>query len=149
MAVSVTGKVLLDTNVFIDYLRADLHADWIFGGVSNTSRFLSAIVLMELRVGADTPRRKRAGDRIRAAFSTERLIARLPPLFDDAGRLFRALYGDGFGLSERPGPMNDLLIALTARQMGATLVTSNLQEFRRIAAHVSGLKVVTPVDRAN
>ncbi len=30
MAVSVTGKVLLDTNVFIDYLRADLHVDWVF-----------------------------------------------------------------------------------------------------------------------
>ena len=28
MAVSVTGKALLDTNVFIDYLRADFHADW-------------------------------------------------------------------------------------------------------------------------
>jgi hypothetical protein len=44
MAVSVTGKVLLDTNVFIDYLRADLHGDWIFGGMSNTIRFLSAVV---------------------------------------------------------------------------------------------------------
>lgn len=29
MALPVTGKVLLDTNVFIDYLRADLYADWI------------------------------------------------------------------------------------------------------------------------
>ena len=130
MAVSVTGKVLLDTNVFLDYLRADLHADWIFGGVSNTIRFLSAVVLMELRIGADTARRKRAVDRIQAAFPTGRLIAPLPPLFDQAGRSFRALYGDGSGLTDRLGPMNELLIALTARQMGATLVTSNLQEFR-------------------
>lgn len=52
MAVSVTGKVLLDTNVFIDYLRADLHPGWIFGGVSNSVRFLSAVVLMELRLSA-------------------------------------------------------------------------------------------------
>jgi len=64
MAVPVTGKVLLDTNVFIDYLRADLHADWVFGGMSNTFRFLSAVVLMELRLGADTLRRRRAVDRI-------------------------------------------------------------------------------------
>jgi predicted nucleic acid-binding protein len=149
MAVSVSGKVLLDSNVFIDYLRADLHADWIFGGVSNTIRFLSAVVLMELRLGADTPRRRRAVDRIRAAFPTGRLIAPLPPLFEHAGRLFRTLYGDGSGLRDRLGPMNDLLIALTARQMGATLVTSNLQEFRRIAGHVSGLKLVAPVDRAS
>ena len=64
MAVPVAGKVLLDTNVFIDYLRAGLHTDWVFGRVGNTVRFLSAIVLMELRLGADTPRRKRAVDRI-------------------------------------------------------------------------------------
>jgi tRNA(fMet)-specific endonuclease VapC len=148
MAVSVTGKVLLDTNVFIDYLRADLHGDWIFGGMNNAIRFLSAVVLMELRIGADTPRRKRAVDHIQAAFPAGRLIAPWPPLFDHAGRLFRALYGDGSGLSDRLGPMNDLLIALTARQMGATLVTSNIQEFRRIGAQVSGLKVVAPANRA-
>jgi predicted nucleic acid-binding protein len=55
MAVSVTGKVLLDTNVFIDYLRADLHVDWIFGGVSNTIRFLSSVVLMELPLARIQP----------------------------------------------------------------------------------------------
>jgi hypothetical protein len=39
VALPVTGKVLFDTNVFIDYLRADLHADWIFGGVGGSSVF--------------------------------------------------------------------------------------------------------------
>ncbi len=144
MAVSVTGKVLLDTNVFIDYLRADLHADWIFGGTGNTLRFLSSVVLMELRLGADSPRRKRAVDRIRAAFPPGRLIAPLPSLFDHAGRLFRALHGDRSGIADRLGPINDLLIALTARQMGATVITSNLQEFRHIAARLPGLKIVPP-----
>jgi predicted nucleic acid-binding protein len=148
MAVSVTGKVLLDTNVFIDYLRADLHVDWIFGGVSNTIGFLSAVVLMELRRDADTPGRKRAVDRIQAAFPSGRLIAPLPPLFDHAGRLFRTMRGDGSGLADRLGPANDLLIALTARQVGATVVTSNLQEFHQIAAHLSRLKIVAPADQA-
>ena len=68
MAVPVVGKVLLDTNVFIGYLRAGLHAEWVCGRVSNTIRFLSAIVLIELRFGADTSRRKRAVDGIRRAF---------------------------------------------------------------------------------
>jgi predicted nucleic acid-binding protein len=149
MAVSVTGKVLLDTNVFIDYLRADLHADWIFGGVSNTIRFLSAVVLMELRLGADTNRRRRAVDRIQAAFPASRLIAPLPVLFDHAGRLFRTIHGDGSGLADRLGRVNDLLIALTARQMGATVVTSNLQEFHQIAGYMSGLKIVAPEDQAS
>jgi predicted nucleic acid-binding protein len=147
MAVSVTGKVLLDTNVFIDYLRADLHAEWVFGGTGNTIRFLSSVVLMELRLGADTTRRRRAVDRIQAAFPTGRLVAPLPSVFDHAGRLFRILYGDGSGLDDRLGPVNDLLIALSARQMGAAVVTSNLQEFHLIASHLSGLRIVAPENR--
>jgi predicted nucleic acid-binding protein len=144
VAVQITGKVLLDTNVFIDYLRADLHADWIFGGVSNIIRFLSSIALMELRIGADTPRRQRAVDRIQAAFPTSRLIAPLPQLFDQAGRLFRILYGDGSGLQDRLGPVNDLLIALTARQIGATVLTSNLEQFHQIAKCLPGLRMAAP-----
>ena len=54
----MSGKVLLDTNVFVDYLRVGLHADWVFGRVGDTIRFLSSVVLMELRLGADTLRRK-------------------------------------------------------------------------------------------
>jgi predicted nucleic acid-binding protein len=144
VAISLSGKVLLDTNVFIDYLRADLYADWIFGGVNNIIRFLSSIVLMELRIGADTPRRQRAVDRIQAAFPRARLIAPLPSLFDHAGRLFRTLHGNRSGLDDRLGPVNDLLIALTARQMGATVVTNNLDDFRQIARHLPGLRIVAP-----
>ena len=55
MAVPVVGKVLLDTNVFIGYLRAGLHAEWVCGRVSNTIRFLSAIVLMELPLALIPP----------------------------------------------------------------------------------------------
>jgi predicted nucleic acid-binding protein len=99
---------------------------------------------MELRLGADTPRRKRAVDRIQAAFPPGRLIAPLPALFDHAGRLFRTLHGDGSGLADRLDPVNDLLIALTARQMGATIVTSNLQEFYQVGTHLPGLRVIAP-----
>ena len=144
MAVQITDKVLLDTNVLIDYLRADLHTDWIFGGVSNIICFLSSIALMKLRIGADTPRRQRAVDRIQAAFPTNRLIAPFPQLFDQAGRLFRILYGDGSGLEDRLGPVNDLLIALAARQIGATVLTSNLEEFHQIAKCLPGLRMAAP-----
>ena len=82
-------------------------------------------------------------DRIPAAFPAGRLIAPLPVLFDHAGD-YPGLHGDGSGLADRLGPVNDLLIAMTARQMGATVVTSNVEEFKQIAAHVSGLKIVAP-----
>jgi predicted nucleic acid-binding protein len=51
-------------------------------------------------------------------------------------------------LADRLGSINDLLIALTARHMGATVVTSNLQEFYQISVYLSGLKIAAPEDRA-
>ena len=84
-------------------------------------------------------------DRIHAAFPPDRVLAPTPRLFDRAGKLFRLVYGGGRGLADRLGPVDDLLIALTAWQIGATLVTSNTREFRRIAASLPGLAVVSPV----
>jgi len=83
-------------------------------------------------------------DRIKAAFPHGRLIAPAPKVFDHAGQLFRTLYGGGSGLVDRLSPINDLLIALTARQIGATVVTGNLNDFRLIADRLSGLAVVAP-----
>jgi len=144
VALPITGKALLDTNVLIDYLRAGLHAHWIIGGGGQVVRFVSAVVLMELRLGADTPRRRKAVDRIQRGFPSGRVIAPAPPLFDHTGRVFRSLYGDGSGLTDRLGPINDILIALTARHIEATVVTSNLLDFRRIAAKIPGLHVIAP-----
>ena len=146
MAVLVTGRILLDTNVFIDYLRAGRHAAWVWGGRESRIRFLSAVVLLELRLGADTARRERAVDRIQAAFPAERIVAPTPALFDRAGALFRTLHGSGSRMRDRLGPMNDLLIALTAWRIGAAVVTANIREFGRIAEHLPGLAVADPTE---
>ena len=144
MALPIGGKILLDTNTFIDYLRTGIHADWVWGRPGQAVRFLSAIVLLELRLGADSLRRERAVDRIEAAFPKDRIVAPTPLLFGRPGQVFRKLYGDGSGLADRLAPIDDLLMALTAWQIGATVVTRNVREFRRIAAHLPGLAVVSP-----
>ena len=144
MALPVGGKVLLDTNVLIDFLRAGMHAEWVLSGHGTVVRFISAVALLELRLGADTPKRKRAVDRLQQAFQSGRILGLTPSLLDHAGRLFRTMYGNASGLSDRLGPMNDVLIALTAREIGATVVTSNVLEFRRIAGKMPGLKVSAP-----
>jgi len=69
------------------------------------------------------------------------VIAPAPDLFDRAGVVFRALHGDGRGLPHRLGVANDLLIALTAWRIGATVVTANVEEFTRIRRHLPGLSV--------
>lgn len=144
MALPVSGKVLLDTNVLIDFLRAGMHAEWVLGGQGSIVRFVSAVALLELRLGVDSPKRKKAVDRLHQAFPSGRILGLPAPLLDHAGQLFRALYGNASGLRDHLGPMNDVLIALTARGIGATVVTSNLLEFRRIAGKLRGLHIVTP-----
>jgi len=142
VAVFVTGRILLDTNIFIDYLRAGRHAAMVLGGRHSLLRFLSAVVLLELRIGADTPRRIRAVDRIEEAFPSERIVAPTAALFSRAGTLFRAIHGAGSGIRDRLSPMNDLLIALTAWQIGAKVVTSDASDFARIAERLPGLTIV-------
>ena len=139
------GKVILDTNVFIDYLRAGLHADWVSGQVDGMVRYLSCVVILELRLGADTPGRRRAIDRLKAAFPPERLVAPEPALYDRAGVLFRRIHNDGSGMRDRLGALNDILIALTAWRIGARVVTSNAIDFRRIARHLPGFIWTLPV----
>lgn len=78
MALPVGGKVLLDTNVLIDFLRAGMHAEWVLGGRGTVVRFISAVVLLELRLGADTPKRKKAVDRIQQAFQAGRTLGPRP-----------------------------------------------------------------------
>lgn len=85
MALPIGGKVLLDTNVLIDFLRAGMHTEWVLGGHGTVVRFISAVVLLELRLGADTPKRKQAVDRIQQAFQSGRTIGRTPSTLDHAG----------------------------------------------------------------
>src|SRR5713226_7345181 len=129
MAVPLARKLVIDTNVFIDYLRDDLSAEWVFGRTGSLIRFLSSIVLMELRLGADTLRRRRAVDRIRAAFPKERIIAPSPEVFERAAVLFRRLHSAGNEPLDRLAPINDLLIALTAWRIGAAVLTGNIRDF--------------------
>jgi predicted nucleic acid-binding protein len=140
----LNGKIFLDTNVFIDYFRVGIHADWAAGKVEGTVRFLSSVVLMELRLGADTPRRRRAIDRLQAAFPERRVIAPAASLYDRAGTLFRRIHKDGKGLTDRLGAVNDILIALSAWRIGALVVTSNVDDFARIGKHLAGFRWTAP-----
>lgn len=137
-------KILLDTNVFIDWLRSGLHAEWVVGRAGGAVRFLSSIVLLELSLGADTPRRRRAVADLVASFPASRRLAPPVAAYGRAAEVFRALHGSESGLRDRLAVVNDILIAITARDIGATLVTSNIDEPGRIARRLPGLRVLSP-----
>jgi predicted nucleic acid-binding protein len=123
-------KVLLDTNIYIDWINRGLREGLMLG--SGVLRYLSAVVVMELRAGARTRNDRSAIDRlVRAYAAGGRLIAPTNLVFDRAGSVLRKLKLAGREVRSAPF-VNDVLIALTARAVGATVVTANLADFEAI-----------------
>jgi predicted nucleic acid-binding protein len=119
---------VIDTSVYIDHWERGLYDE----ALERVRRAFiirhSAVVLSELRRGART----RAAERIVARLHA---LARDPwaPMQNDwweAGRLVRTI-GDAYDWdrSKRRDFQNDVLIALTARRHGATVVTANREDF--------------------
>lgn len=123
-------KLLLDTNLYIDWLNHGLHQEVVVG--PGFVRYLSSVVQMELRTGAATrPARRLLDQLVRAHAGTRRLVAPSAMVFDEAGLVLRALRMGGRDV-RRASLVNDVLIALTARSIGATLYTTDRGDFEAI-----------------
>jgi predicted nucleic acid-binding protein len=132
-------KYLLDTNVYLDASRSAIKRDQF-----RTAFFpllpatcLSAVVVYELMVDA-ADRRSRAyvEDFIRPLERTGRVVT---PTFDDwveASALVTAIeLRDKGWRSKLPALLNDILIALSARRVGAMVLTRNRDDFLLIRRH--------------
>jgi predicted nucleic acid-binding protein len=123
-------KLLLDTNLYVSWFNSGLNEALAVG--PGFVRYLSSIVQMELRAGAATRPARRLLDRlVRAHSASSRLVAPSPTVFDEAGLVLRALKMAGREV-RRASLVNDVLIALTARTMGATLCTADAGDFEAI-----------------
>lgn len=138
----ILRKVVLDTNVYIDWLNQGLHEELMVG--PGLVRYLSAVVQMELRVGAKMLPARRAVDQLSRAYRTAgRIITPTVEHFDQAGRALRRLRDAGREV-RRASLVNDVLIALSARALGATVLTSD-QDYEAILAVLDfKLERVTP-----
>ena len=122
---------VLDTDVCVDLIRGEVPAGASESGhVPVGASVISSVTLAELEVGvakAPVPGRPR---RQLDEFLEQVVVAD----FDTAGGRH---YGEIRAHLEKKGitigPL-DLLIAAHARSRGATLVTANLREFRRVPA---------------
>jgi len=120
-------KIVLDTNIYIDWLNRGLREDLMIG--RGVVRYLSAVVHMELRMGARTKRARRALDQLFAAYRAgDRIIAPSPAIYDDAGSILQRLGNSGREI-RRAALVHDVLIALSARSIGAMLITANPDDF--------------------
>lgn len=123
-------KILLDTNVYIDWLNEGAHEDLLLG--PGRVRYLSAVVAMELRVGARTPAAQKAVGKLTRAYAKgRRLIAPTPALFEQAGDVLARLSASGHSI-RRAAVTPDVLIALTGRFIGATVLTRDTKDFNAI-----------------
>src|SRR6516165_11967405 len=123
--------VVFDTSIFIDHLRTGRHEQRI--AVTSGLVRNSAVVLAELSRAATKPGEQEFVER----------LARNHPILTptennwlDSGRLLSKIRVDkGFHADKLRDLHFDLLIALTARSIGARLVTSNREDFELIASY--------------
>ena len=131
----------MDTSVYIDHWERDLHTD----ALERVRRAFvirhSAVVLSELRRGARTKEALRTVTRLHRLART--VWEPTPGDWWEAGWLVRAI-GDArsWDRGKRRDFQNGTLIALTARRHGASVVTTNREDFELLARE---LRIADPL----
>jgi predicted nucleic acid-binding protein len=122
-------RVVIDTNLYIDWRNAGRHEAVLFQ--RDAVKYLSAVVMLELYAGAFLPRDRRIVRGLVAAFErADRILVPSGAVWEDAGQVLRALQESRGSLRMGyPSLVNDVLIALSARSVGASVVTSNARDF--------------------
>lgn len=118
-------KVVFDTNVYIDWINAGKYEEILFA--QGFVKYLSAVVLMELYAGAFSRRDQQIVDRLFRTFeSTQRILTPTAGDYRESGRILQRLQQEKrYNLREAYSLTNDVLIVLSARNIGATVITQN------------------------
>jgi predicted nucleic acid-binding protein len=116
-------RLIIDTNLYIDWLNTGKHTAFLFQ--SDTVKFMSAVVMLELLAGAHTVRdQTRLHDLFRTFRKLGRVLTPSAETYEEAGGVLRQLQAHhGYQLRQRYSLTNDVLIALSVRSVGGTVVT--------------------------
>jgi predicted nucleic acid-binding protein len=125
-------KVLFDTNVLIDWLNAGKYSEFLFG--RGLVKYLSAVVLLELEAGAFSLKDRRLIQQLARGFEkAQRIVAPTMADWHEGGKLLRRLQQErDYNLSKAHSLTNDVLIVLSARRIGAMVITQNSADFEAI-----------------
>jgi predicted nucleic acid-binding protein len=145
----MTRKYVLDTNLYIDAIRDPLQERALERFLERNApmTYMSAVVMQELRAGAVTDAQAKAlQDGIFDSFERRNRVAAPSAIaFKECGRILAAMFRqDGVAFKERPRSLvNDILIAITCRESGFTLLTAD-GDFETIRPHLRGFTHLPP-----
>jgi tRNA(fMet)-specific endonuclease VapC len=121
-------RYLLDTNILSDWIRHPQGAAARrLAQVGELAVCTSLVVACELRYGAEKKGSARLSERVEAMLGSLEVLPLGSGIDTHYGQIRHHLEQSG-----QPIGPNDLLIAAHARALGLTLVTANLDEFRRV-----------------
>ncbi len=132
-------KVLPDTSIFIPWINQGITHPSIKIADGIPILYLSSIVIEEMYAGAWDTRTERLLDKLYNTFEgVGRLVTPLPFEWQRAGKIL-AKIGRKYGVTQQALARltHDLLIALSARRIGAIILTANLKDFKRLQEFVS------------
>jgi len=124
-------KIVIDTNVYIDIFNFGLHEH--LRNPFQYIAFLAYPVLHELWMGAKDTREVRHLSAFQNRFvKLDRLIVPTVTTLVFTGQVCQQLRKTGQLDPAHPEHYNDIAIASLARQIGATVITKNIQDFQMI-----------------
>ena len=135
-SVVASRRFALDTNLYIDGLRTESGKTALntFQAAFAPFIHLNAVVVQELRAGARGRSATSLESNVVAPFERRgRIFTPSYAAWKESGRVLAELFGSSNWKSVTRSFVNDTLLAMSCRESGTVLVTSNLSDFRRIA----------------
>ncbi len=133
-------KVMYDTNVYISFIRDRSHADVM--QQRGTTKYFSAIVLMELWAGSKSKASERLINRLQRPYrDAGRIVTLSVKQYIEIGHFFADIPQQYMTLSKKSSFLYDVQIAFTALSIGATLYTEDSSHFDIIQSRLNSLKV--------
>ena len=143
--------VVFDTNVYVAAIREGVSGP-AFSRLEEAAprTFLAAVVSAELRAGAlDEAGRRVVLELVNRFDRLGRVVVPTGGSWNDAGDILARIAQRQPGLRTKARTLwNDALIALSARQIGATVVTENLDDFQLLHRYVRFELEAAPGGRA-
>lgn len=131
-------KVILDTSIYSPFINAGISHPILELEYGTPLLYMTAVVIEELYAGASDNTTIKLLDRLYGTFEDlGRLIAPDASDWKKTGKIIAKL-GQKYGFGEKflSRIANDVLIALSARKIGAVVVTNNMRDFLRIKEFV-------------